>query len=242
MNKLERIDDYFNGRLTADEKQGFESSLQTDPDLADAVAFYLMARQAAKAESREQRLTQWNDRRQTVPARRISLWPYTTAAAACLLLLLGLGWYFFTGQNQPPTATELADTYITQKYNQLPASMSGSADSLALGVNAYRKQQYTKADSIFSALLESKPDYSDALKYAGIVSLRTGNYDKAITHFNRLNQQTELLDTSGLILEALAYIKRGQPMDKNQAKKLLQTVIDKNLEGKQEAVELLKHL
>ncbi|GAA4409431.1 hypothetical protein GCM10023187_32700 [Nibrella viscosa] len=242
MNELERIDDYFSGRMTAPERTAFEADLQSDPGLADTTAFYLMTRRAANAESREQRRAEWVTRQNTTPTptRRLGIWAYASAAAACLLLILGIGWYI-RQQNSQPTATALAEAYINRNFSDLGQAMGGTSDSLSMGKAAYNAGKFAEAGALFTAVLQREPDNPDALTFAGIVSLRTEKYDQAIGYFNRLSL-LPVYPNTGTFYEALAHLKRNQPMDKNQAEKLLQTVIDKNLAGKKEAEELINAL
>ncbi len=80
------------------------------------------------------------------------------------------------------------------------------------------------------------------LKLAGLVSLRQENYEKAIGQFHSLSQRTDLRANPGLLYEAIARLKRNQSGDEATARKVLQTVIDQNQEGKKAATELLDDL
>ncbi|GAB3901939.1 hypothetical protein GCM10028803_27530 [Larkinella knui] len=241
MNDLELIDDYFSGRLPVEERARFETSLQTNSQLADAVAFYLLARQAAQNEARANQKARFETLRKKSASVRPMPVRSRIALAACLLLVLGLGGYWFF-QQQTPSATELADQYIQQKYSRLTTTMAEKSDSLQLGVNLYNDGKLTEAGAVFSDLLHRQPNDDRALKLAGLVSLRTGRYDQAIIFFHRLGEQTDLFANPGLFLEALTRLKRGQPTDNHQAEVLLKIVIGHNLEGKAEAEELIRKL
>lgn len=232
MKELERIDDYFAGRLPPADRDRFEATLPHNPALARSVAFYLLARQTARQEARRML--------KPLPVRRLPV-RFLTLLAACLLLVLGVGWYLTVWQ-KPPSAVEVADQYLSERYGQLPVSLDGQSDSLKTASHYYNMGEFRKADTVFESMLEREPTHPEALKRAGLVSLRLGNYDQAIERFRRLGQQTDLYANPGIFLEALARLKRGQPMDKNQAKKLLLTVIQGNLEGKEEAGQLVEKI
>ena len=252
MNDLELIENYLTGQLPADERARFEAALRTDPAVADTLAFYLMAKQAARAEAREQRLAELNALRRKTPQppvmepvglpRARPSWsaPMRWAAAASVVLLLGLGWYFFRPQPQPMlAASQQVDAYVTSHFMQLPTTMDGGpADSLKMGVDLFNKGNVAEANTVFQDVLTRHPNTDSALKYAGIVAFRRGDYDQAITLFHRLSQRTDLYANPGLFYESLALLKRGRPMDKNEAKKLLEDVIKNNLDGKTEAEQL----
>jgi predicted Zn-dependent protease len=243
---LETIENYLTGQLPADERTQFESALKTDPAVADALAFYVMSKQAAKVQAREQRLAEFDELRRQQPRigqRSISNWVTYVAAAASIVLVLSLGWYFFwPSTDSTLIASQQVDSYVSTHFMQLPTTMDGSADSLKIGIDRFNKGQLAEAATVFQDVLKRHPDTDTALKYAGIVALRQGNYDKAIDLFHRLSKRTDLFANPGLFYESLTLLKRGQPMDKSRAKKLLEEVIKKNLEGKGEAEKLIENL
>ncbi|MBC8151545.1 MAG: hypothetical protein H7Z72_01405, partial [Bacteroidetes bacterium] len=164
MNDLASIEMYLTGRMTDTERMAFETSLRTDAELADTLAFYVMAQQSAKAAANDQRRAEWDARRraataQPQPLRRIGQWAYPMAAAACLVLALGFGWYFL---NQP-SATELADVYISQNLTTLSVTMDGRADSLQTGIQQYNAGNLAGAETTFGAILQREPTNADAL-------------------------------------------------------------------------------
>ncbi|UFH57296.1 tetratricopeptide repeat protein [Spirosoma sp. KNUC1025] len=240
---LETIENYLAGKLSPVERTQFESVLNTDPEVADAVAFYLLTRQAAQDQvrEREQRRAELDElRTQNIPVRSPRSVPMSWAAAASVILLLGLGWLFFRPTDSAVVADRLVDEYVTEHFMELPTTMGGEGvDSLTIGAEQFNKGKLAEAEALFERIATRQPENENALKYAGIVSLRQGNYDKAITFFHRLSQQTDLVANPGTFYEALALLKRGQPLDKSQAKKLLEDVINKNLDGKQEAERLI---
>ncbi|RCR68900.1 tetratricopeptide repeat protein [Larkinella punicea] len=229
MKELERIDDYFAGRLSPADRDRFEATLPHNPALARSVAFYLLARQTARQEARRML--------KPLPVRRLPV-RMLVAVAACLLLVLG----FLTVWQTPPSVREVADQYLSERYGQLPVSLDGQSDSLKTGSQFYNMGEFRKAETVFESMLQREPTHPEALKRAGLVSLRLNQYDQAIERFQRLGQQTDLYANPGIFLEALARLKRGQPMDKNRAKKLLLTVIQGNLEGKKEAGQLVEKI
>ncbi|WP_420147732.1 hypothetical protein, partial [Spirosoma sp.] len=232
---LETIENYLTGQLSSEERTQFEATLRNDPDVANAMAFYLVTKQTALQEAREQRRQELDAlRKQNVPARPLQSAPIRWVAAASLVLLLGLGWYFLFPTESTAVASHLADEYVTENFMQLPTTMDGMADSLKIGAEQFNLGKLAEADAVFQAILSRQPDNDSALKYAGIVSLRQGNYDKAITSFHQLSQQTDLVANPGTFYEAIALLKRGQKSDESKAKQLLEEVVSKNLEGKRE--------
>lgn len=271
---LETIENYLTGQLTPDERLRFEEALRTDSAVAEALTFYMLTKQVSRDEAREQvpydevreqRRAELDALRKkgnlaldaddedelievATPVRTLWSVPMRWAAAASVILVLGLGWYFVSQPTSTPAAGQLADQYIASRFTQLPTTMDGgssgstSMDSLKLGVGLFNQGNLAGAETVFYGILTRQPDLENALKYAGIVSLRQGKYDQAIEQFHRLSQRTELYSNPGTFYEALAHLKRGQPTDQEQAKKLLNEVVGKSLEGKREAESLLKEL
>ena len=259
---LETIENYLTGQLTPDERLRFEEALRTDSSVAEALTFYMLTKQVARDE-RTQRRAELDALRNgnstsvdpdedelievATPVRTLWSVPMRWAAAASVILLLGLGWYFVSQPTSTPVASQLADHYIAAQFAQLPTTMDGgpsgstSTDSLKLGVGLFNQKDFAGAETVFYGILTRHPDMENALKYAGIVSLRQGKYDQAIDQFHRLSE-LDLVSNPGTLYEALAYMKRGQPTDREQAKKLLNEVVGQNLEGKREAEKLLDQL
>lgn len=233
MEEIEWIDDYFNGRLSPANRYRFETALHRNASLVQTVVFYLSVREAARqtAQSIEKPLP---------VVQPVARWRWTTAAAT-VLLAFGLSVYFWM-HSPTPTAPEIADRMLREDYYRLPTRLGGPTDSLTLGAAYYNRGKLKEAETVFEGILRREPNQPDALKLAGLVALRLRKYDQSIDRFHRLGQQTQLYANPGLLLEAVARLKRGQPMDKNQAKNLLRTVIQGNLEGKSTAEQLVNQL
>ena len=240
-NDLEIIENYLTGQLSADERTQFEATLRTDPAVADTLAFYALAKHTAKADARAQRQAEFATLRRS-PVQSPWAAPMRWAAAASVVLLLGLGWYFqgSTKGSGSGDATQLADAYITRNFDQLAITMSGGpVNALTQGVELYNNKKFAEAEAVFQGLLTQQPDNDRALKFAGLVAYRQKKYDTAIDRFHRLSQRTDLFSNPGTFLEAIALLQRNRPVDKSQAKKLLEEVVSRNLEGKADAQRLL---
>jgi tetratricopeptide (TPR) repeat protein len=230
------LDDYFANRLAPTDRARFEENLRTDTALAEAVAFYLSAKRIVRQEAQSERRSELLAR--TPRLTRYYPWPYAVAAAACLVLLLGIGWVLWFQQQQP---AELADQYINQHFSQLSVTMGADSDSLQRGLDLANEGKLAEADGLLSQLVTRQPANADALKWAGVVALRRGQYDAAIDRFSRLSQRTDLYANPGLFYEALALLKRNGPDDKARAKELLEAVVARKLDGSSEASRLLRY-
>jgi len=239
----ERIEAYFKRELSDSEKEQFEQDLKANAELAESVAFYLLVKNAAQkdAENRTIKLAERHTEWQTLNvdkseplAKQIAYF----AAAAVILIALGLGWYFLNSRIE--TREQMANAYIQENFTTLNVQMGGSTDSLQQAINEFNKGVYAKSRILLKNILARDPENTEAQKIAGIVSLKMKNYDEAIIYFQKLGNRKDLYSNPGKFYEAIAHLQRGLPLDKKAADNLLHEVIDGNLEGKDEAIKWLK--
>jgi tetratricopeptide (TPR) repeat protein len=243
MEGLEYIDDYFKGELPADETERFENKIAGEPAFAGEVAFYLSVLQAAKELSAEEKvrrfreiyLQQGNTGTQASPVRR--LWPRIAVAAIVAGIIFGL--FIFT---RPASPQQLADHYIQQHFQNLAVTMSSRENSMQTGLRLNNEGKLAAALEQFEKILQSDTADFTAKENAGIVSLRMENYDKALDYFRQLEKYTGNYTNPAKFYEALTHMKRNRPGDEQQAKQLLQQVVENDLEGKDDAALLLKKL
>lgn len=236
----ERIEHYFNAKLTGAEKQQFETDLTANTDLADDTAFYLQARVAAQRAAHEgllkEKHQQWsalaNDSSKTLSRNS-----WIGIAAAVLLIILSI--FYFNDSFQKDLSVR-AENYLANNLKELPLHLSDEEQSLQGAIQDYNQQKYK--ESIVSAVtyLVQHPSDADALKVIGLAQLQLQKYDEALPYFQQLAAQTQLYSNPGKYYKAITYLLRDQPGDQEKAKNLLNEIIEKNLEGKQEALKLLK--
>jgi hypothetical protein len=234
---LEKIEAYFTGQLSEDEHLAFEKQLLTDKNLADNVAFYLQTKQIAKEEAQTKRKAEFEAIRKAqkpqTPIR--NLYVRYASIAASLVLLVGASWWFFS----PKTDSQaLASAYIQQNLMNISVTMGGDKDALQNGIGLFNEGKLSASQAIFEQLSNN----TEAQKMAGIIALRTGNYDKAILNFRNIAKQKELYANPGVFLEAITLLKRNKENDAEQAKVLFRKVIEQQLEGAKEADRILEKL
>ena len=128
----------------------------------------------------------------------------------------------------------------TQKLES--QTMGDGTDSIAIGKEAYNKKDYKRAEQVFTTLAKYHPENAEAKEFAGLAYFANGNYDKALTYFTALANMKGLYSNPGLFLKAITMIMRGAPGDFEKAKWMLEEVVKKGLEGKEEAEKILKKL
>lgn len=245
MDNLEYIDNYFKGVLSPEERIDFERKLNQDPVLAEDMAFYLSAIDAGNELLKNEKISKFrtyyseylesNKNQKDQRAKVVSLWPRIAAVAAVFAAVL-LAWFIWIKPDPPKL---MADKYMLDNFQTLSVSMGTTEDTIQKGLRLYNEGKQEEALQIFEELAKTDTASSDAKKFAGIVSLRLGQYDKAISYFTALARNS-LYGNPGKFYHAITLMKRNQPGDKQQAKALLQQVVDEDLDEKEVAREWLR--
>jgi len=242
---LEYIEAYFKQTLNEQERNDFEKRCEIDEAFAKDVAFYITTRQALYETLLEQKKEEWKEATNTeeevtpvisVTKRSIFNRYITYAAAACLLIVASL--YLFEANS---SSKKLASNFVNDNYSTLSQHMSGDKDSMTLGMAAYNDKDYNKAILLFEGVEQRDSLSDDAKKYAGLTYLQQKNYDRAIQQFDALSKM-KLFSNPGNFWKAVALMERSQPGDKEEAKKLLQEVVNEKQENSDKAAEWLKKM
>ncbi len=108
--------------------------------------------------------------------------------------------------------------------------MSANTDSITLGLEAYNNKEYDKALGLLEGVEQRDPTNSDVKKYTGLAYLQKEDYDNAVQQFDELANMN-LHSNPGHFLKAMALLERNKPGDKEEAKTLLQKVVNENDEN-----------
>jgi tetratricopeptide (TPR) repeat protein len=232
MRDTEIIEKYFNGLLNEEENALFEKQLQIDSDLLSEVAYYIQLQQALKNEQLLTRHAAWQR-----PKRKQVSFKTLISVAAILAVFVGGVWYWVLS----PTLDleDYADQYIQQELQMRSVQMSASQDSLQLALDLYNKGQLEESLTITEQLLKTQPDNAEQLELAGITHLRLNQYEKALSHFQRM-ENLDLYDNTAVFYQAITLLKRKSPLDVQEAEKLLLKVSNEHLGGNEYAKKWLK--
>lgn len=217
MNDLEYIDNYYANRLSAADKLAFEQRLANDAAFAEDVAFYANTKALEREKVLSEKHAQWNKK----PSGTVLNFRLLSAGLAAALLLV-MGWWLYI-QNTKPDLNQLADSYIKENLSTLPVKMGAKEDSLELGKQMYNDEKYLEAKAIFDKLTDPK-----ALEFAGLSALKTKNYLYAQKAFEKLAQNSDLIENKGKFYLALTYLQQGE---KQKAETLLQEIKKEGLFG-----------
>ena len=224
----DHIEDYFNKNLPPPERTKFEEELRQNPELQEEVAFFLNTKQVLREQTLTERHAEWqklpdNEKADSEPiptTRRLTWWQY--AAAAMLVLAMGVGWFWLSGTRgvSGPTLAQSVDQY--QDFENV--TMVGDPDSLEIAKNYCKKNRLDDALAISQDLLERNPNNAAALEVAGVAARQQQKYDLAFDYFQRLTAIPDMVINPGNFYRATVYLKRGEPSDLTEARELLQNV------------------
>jgi len=233
------IDNYLKGLLNPDELKIFDQRLINEPAFAQKVAFYVNAQNAALALAHEEKRNRFRQIQSvsTLPKSNVvKLWlPYVAAAVLIGAISLVLIFYF-----NNPSPTKLSHQFIEREFTTLGVTMNATEDSVEHGVRLYNEGKFDQALTTYEKVIQRDSGDHMAIKYAGIVSLRLKQYDEALGYFLRLQNIPLLHANAGKFYSAITLMERNQASDLPRAKKLLQQVVDNNLEGRDTAENWLQ--
>ncbi|HSZ87068.1 MAG TPA: tetratricopeptide repeat protein [Puia sp.] len=240
MENLDYIESYFKNELPAEEKTQFEQKIINDKNFAEEVAFYCSATQIIKNELNADKKNRFKEiyQQKNIPHQSKGIvrkiWTFSAAAAAIIAIVFG--WHFFA---KPVSTQQLADEYIKQHFQTLGVSMSSRQDSIETGKSLYNDGKLPEALQQFEKSINTNGESFEAKEYAGIVSLKLKNYDKALAYFSQIENDTVFSNPSKMY-KAITLMERNNAGDKEQAKELLQQIIQNNLDEKETAEQWLK--
>ncbi len=242
-DSLRYIEDYFEGQLSEQERQAFEQKCESDPAFAEQVAMYLNMRGAIRAayyvNKRKDLQSGAEEQSSEARERRIPMPVLAWASGIAATILFIAAALFFFGE---PNPQQLASAYIKENLTTISVTMGVEQDSLALGVNAFNEQDFERAETIFRNLLKYPTVRFNGMKYLGVVALAQDDYDVALEQFDNLSKYEGMHANPGAFYKALTLMKRSNPGDIDEAKKILQTVVRDRMAGYKEAERWLEVL
>ncbi|MGB8193692.1 MAG: hypothetical protein WCF67_17300 [Chitinophagaceae bacterium] len=242
MQSLEFIDNYFKGTLNPEETRQFEQKILNDPAFAEEVAFYCNTMQELESDMTAEKKHHFlklyrlgEVRISPKPSLLRRMFTPLRVAAAALVPVIIVCWYFF---QMPVSTLRLAEKYIDKDLHKMDVKMSGGKDHIQTGQNLYNEGKDAEALQEFELAIKSDPAQAEPKKFAGIVSLRMEDYDRALNYFRQVDSIPQY-SNPGKFYQALTLMKRNQPGDRQEAKKLLEDVVAKKLEKHATAEEWL---
>lgn len=248
-----KFEEYLNGQMDTKEKSVFESELSANEDMNSAFKIYrtietemgIQQKESVNREELKQSLQKLNAKyfndaekdTKVVPLFSSGIFRTIIAVAASLLIIF----LVYTVFTYPSRDVQLmADNYIETNYQQLGQTMDSAPDSLQLGIAAYNNREYDTAIQFFQGVEENQPGNAEAIKNTGLSYLMKKDYYQALQKFDELIAIEGLYSNEGMFLKALTLMHRDQEGDKEEAKILLEQVVEQDEAGSRQAEEWLK--
>ncbi len=236
--QTEIMEAYLQGKLSATEKEAFESQLEQDQDLRAALQNHQRMMNAIReTEFRKvlKEIQQQKEEKQGPKIRRTN--PMLIGIAASVLLLIGAFWVFMPNQNQKLNR-QLATVALDPG---LPTSLSATTNpDFAEGMNAFKREDYETARNLWQPLLIESPTNDTLLFYMAQIELEATNNGSAQEKFRQLlNQSGSIFFEKAHWYLAVALLREGKI---EEATKLLREVQQKEGVRSDEAEELLKYI
>jgi len=185
----DKIEAYLGNALSAAEQADFEAQIKAQPALKRAVLNHVLANEALglaiedKVASKLERLAQ-NRKAKENPKPLNVWWQQPLLVAAGMLFLVFASLAILANQNYTNQAL------ASQKYAQstLPTTRSEAADhpDFMKGMLAFREKEYSSAIAFLSKIPTDNSSYLSAQYLLGHSYLKTSNFKKAITAFDKI--------------------------------------------------------
>ena len=217
------IRDYAAGSLSGHALLEFERRLKEEPELKSELDLYVALKAADNLRLKKKLSLESSDgqlspeKPANILIRNMRQW-LAVAAVVALGAIVALRWYY---QPEKPDVTKMAQAYASP-YPP-PIATMGETDSLPFAAQqaymAYRTGDFAAAAQQLTALAAETNPTDEILFYTGESLLQTGEWERAIAYFNRVQPgyYREIADWRS----ALAYVAGGQNA---KAKPLLESV------------------
>ena len=216
------IDRYLDDELENNERAEFESRLEQDADWREAVASVRAMRIGIQEAALAQKLPEFHEEL-TSTGTEVRMSSKTSgrswmkwAAAASILAIASLGWWFWSGQKESGDEKIYADYY--QPDPGLPTVMGPAEDfEFQQGMVDYKAGNYSVAIAAWEKLLVRFPD-SDTLTYFLASAWQADKkFEKALPLFEKVaGQPSSKLAPDAAWYLGLLYLRKGE-QEKAQA-------------------------
>ena len=166
-DKEQLIEAYFTGTLTAVQQEQLKRLLQYDVAFAAQFDFEKEARDAVIYNERQQLKERFRtlDKQGAKPSRKLVAWWY---AAASILVLIGVAWFFWDRQPEA-TPEKLYAQYMEPYPNMVTPQVRGDAPASGIQSEAlalYDRQAYAQAALLLKQAYDEQPNDQNAFYLA----------------------------------------------------------------------------
>ncbi len=231
----QEIQDYLQGKLSADARLSFEKQMESDVSFASEVREIQNLKLAIETSEREDLK---NRLQQLERSKTRKAWFGKLAMAASVVVIIGLGSLLFLGRSTGKTL--YADNF--EVYPNVMAPITRSSEPTMKEdyyFVAYEKGEYAEAIVGFKQLLE-EDDNQDVRFYLGMALLNNGDKDKALNELQKIDKEKTDFHPQNLWYQALIHLEKENYIE---ARELLQKLIENETNyKKKEAKEIFNKL
>ncbi len=191
--KLNRVDRYLHGDMSAEEKNVFERQLKEDPELAELLELQKELSDVLLDQEAQEFAGVLEDVYDTYSGnRKRSLWRRpvyrVTGIAATVLILLGSGYVIRERVNKLPVNRAIVAKYYRPYHVPVNyRSPEGTLDAtFRKAVEQYNNKKYDEAISLFEQVLKEDTTRMDANLMNGLSNFEVHHYNKADSSFNKI--------------------------------------------------------
>ncbi|MCB0687524.1 MAG: hypothetical protein KDC53_13405 [Saprospiraceae bacterium] len=238
---MDRMDSYLEGNMSDTETKAFEMELDSNPELASALAKHretILTIQSVGLQKDLAKVMERNREREKQKSKTISINRNLIAIAASVVLLLGA--FFFL---RPAATTPGLALYeeLYQKDPGLPTLMGATDNPIFMdAMVSYKEGDYKKALESLDVLKIANPQNDTLAFYQGLCHLELDQPQKSIQAFEQIDPAKPVWGVKAEWYRALALLKNNQL---DQAKVILQKIANaKDHRYQREATQALEKL
>jgi tetratricopeptide (TPR) repeat protein len=210
LKHIEEIEDYFEGKLSPEDKLLFEARLESNPELTAEFTLYKQIRGAIVDKGKDELKLKFalaDQELDTVPVILISNKTNykLLAIAASILLVIGISMFWLLNKKSDYSA--LASKYYEAEKG-LPVQM-GTAATFDKLMNSYKSGNYTDARQQVVELLKGNSGSDTLVYFNAVINDELKNYPSAINNYSSIPATSNYYEKAQYRL-VLAYLKTNE--------------------------------
>lgn len=212
LKNIEEIENYFEGKLSLEDRLLFEAKLEANPELVAEFELYKQIRGAIVEKGKEDLKNKFALIDKELEDKNAAVIPISKkkdyrmlAIAASVILIVGIALFFYL--NKKNDYSQLASKYYEIEKG-LPVEMGTSArfDNL---MNAYKAGNYTDAQRQLNELLQGDSTNDTLIFFNALINDELKNYQSAIIGYSNIPSKSNYFEKSQYRL-VLTYLKTNQ--------------------------------
>ncbi|SMC98758.1 tetratricopeptide repeat protein [Pedobacter nyackensis] len=213
--KLLTVARYLEGDMEPQEKQEFETLLQSDAELQELKAYYINVHQSLKMNIAPDETDQQvaatlatlgkqhfkNEATEQPSPRVVSLQPYIKWLSVAAVLIIGLLVW-------APWSANLYEKYTISKEMSVVERSDNGQNTLEKAADFYNAHDYASAEKLLQEVYKQEQANSLAAYYYGITLIETGKGDEARAVLSKLYDGESVFKFDAAYYIALSYVKQ----------------------------------